>query len=76
MASLVRKYLNIETIDGQSFRVDFEAIQLSKLLSAVEDDHDSVQLPEVRSETFIKVQEFLNHYLVEPMKNIEKVQDN
>ncbi len=66
--------------EGDSFVVPFAVAKLSKLVETMcttegEGDDDEIQdvpLPNLNSKCLSKIVEFLNHYLTDPMKEIEK----
>ena len=69
--------LQLVSSNGEIYQVSLEAARLSELIrSMVDDEEDSEQtvpLPNVNSQTLVKVIDFMNHYKEMPMIEIEKV---
>jgi S-phase kinase-associated protein 1 len=69
--------ITLTSIDGDTYRVRKSVAKMSELVKTMmdEDDDDAGQeipLPNVKSQVLVKVLEFCEHHLVDPMTEIEK----
>lgn len=70
----------ITTSDGVEFSLPIKHLKLSNLLNSmmydegtlISEPDDILPLPNVDSETFVKVKDFLEHYFEDPYPEIEK----
>ena len=64
--------ISVTTSDGQTFNITKRATELSSVLKEM-DTEDSISLPQISSGVFVKIVEFIDHYLQEAMTKITKV---
>jgi S-phase kinase-associated protein 1 len=66
-------------MEGESFNVPISVANMSELVKTMiaddqdEDDVQEIPLPNVKSSILAKAIEFMQHYEMEPMREIEKV---
>jgi len=65
--------------EGESFDVALSVAKMSELVNSMldtenTDESQEIPLPNVKSANLISVIDFMQHYKVEPMKEIEKVE--
>jgi hypothetical protein len=79
MTDAVDKTVHLVSQEGESFDVPLNVAKMSELVKTmVDEDQDDeeaqeIPLPNVKSSILAKVIEFIKHYKVDPMYEIEKV---